>query len=96
MNNKEPTHYCLNGNTESILDNCIVSSNIHELFDSFEVLKNDDMTSDRMFQLRLISIKVKQIQIMSLTFVIQEKRIITIKLIGVNLLIFFQNFYHLI
>ena len=46
MNNKESTHYCFNGKTESILDYCIVSSNIHKLFDSVEVLKNDDMTSD--------------------------------------------------
>jgi exonuclease III len=46
MNNKESTHYCFNGKTESILDYCIVSSNIHKLFDSIEVLKNNDMTSD--------------------------------------------------
>ena len=46
VNNKEPTHYCFNGNVESIIDFCIISSSIHELFESFEILENEDMTSD--------------------------------------------------
>ena len=46
LNNKNYTHHCFNGNTASILDYCIVSSNIHDLFDSFHVLENVDVTSD--------------------------------------------------
>jgi exonuclease III len=46
VNNKEPTHFSFNGNSESLLDFCIISTNIHDQFDSFEVLKKDDMTSD--------------------------------------------------
>ena len=50
MNNKESTHYNFNGKTNinNILDLCIISTNLYNKFISFEVLKDEDMTSDHL------------------------------------------------
>ncbi len=45
INNKEFTHTNFKGITNSILDYCIISSELNDIFDSYDVLKDDDMTS---------------------------------------------------
>ena len=48
VNNKEPTHVNFSSGNTSILDYCIVSTRLYDKFDKFEVLHNDDMTSDHL------------------------------------------------
>ena len=56
VNNKDPTHLNFNGKTSSILDYCIISTTIHDIFENFAVLNDEDMTSDHLpFLLKLKS-----------------------------------------
>jgi hypothetical protein len=54
VNNKDYTHENFNGKTASILDYCIISTKLYDIFEDFIVLKDEDMTSDHLpFQLKL-------------------------------------------
>jgi hypothetical protein len=46
INNKQYTRHNFGGSTSSILDFVIISYRIYEVFSNFEVLEEDDMTSD--------------------------------------------------
>ena len=46
VNNKDHTHESFNGKSKSILDYCIISMKLHDIFEDFSVLKEEDMTSD--------------------------------------------------
>jgi hypothetical protein len=48
VNNKEYTHFGFNSLSKSILDYCIISTNLYEMFDSYNVLNNEDMSSDHL------------------------------------------------
>ena len=48
INNKEPTHVSYNGRSSNILDYCIISTNLFNIFNEFIVLNEDDMTSDHL------------------------------------------------
>ena len=48
VNNKESTYINFNGNSKGILDYCIVSTKLYDKFDKFEVLHNEDMTTDHL------------------------------------------------
>jgi hypothetical protein len=48
VNNKGPTHVNFNGKTSSILDYCIISSNVFDLFQEYIFMDEEDMTSDHL------------------------------------------------
>ena len=48
VNNKDHTHESFNGKSKSILDYCIISIKLHDIFEDFSVLKEEDMTSDHL------------------------------------------------
>ena len=58
VNNKEPTHVHFNGKTSSILDYCIITTKLYDIFKEYLLLKEEDMTSDHFPS--LIKLKINE------------------------------------